>query len=48
MVTGKTEPVSASVEDSKKMLDEQMLAILRSQAGASQRSVFVTPTPQLR
>jgi hypothetical protein len=45
LVPGKTEPVSPSVEDSKKMLDEQMLAILRSQAGASQKSVFVTQPP---
>jgi hypothetical protein len=45
IVPNKTEPVSASVEDNKKMLDEQMLAILRSQAGASQKTVFVTQPP---
>jgi len=45
LLPGKTGSVSLSVEDSKKMLDEQMLAVLRSQAGASQRTVFVTQTP---
>jgi archaellum component FlaD/FlaE len=45
LLPGKTGSVSQSVEDSKKMLDEQMLAVLRSQAGASQRTVFVTQTP---
>jgi archaellum component FlaD/FlaE len=41
----KTEPVSPSFEDSKRMLDEQMHAVLRSQAGAPQKTVFVTQTP---
>jgi len=45
IVPGKTEMVSPSVEDSKKMLDEQMLAVLRSQAGVPQKTVFVTQTP---
>ena len=45
IVPGKTEMVSTSVEDSKKMLDEQMLAVLRSQAGVPQKTVFVTQTP---
>jgi len=34
LVQGKSEAVNLPVEDSRKMLDEQMLAILRSQAGA--------------
>jgi hypothetical protein len=45
LVQSKYEPASPSVEDSKKMLDEQMLAILRSQAAAPQKAVFVTQTP---
>jgi archaellum component FlaD/FlaE len=42
LLQGKTEPVHLSVEDSKKILDEQMLAVLRSQAGASQKTVFAS------
>ncbi len=45
LVQSRTEPASLSVEESKKMLDEQMLAILRSQAGTPQKTVFVTQTP---
>jgi hypothetical protein len=45
LLPGKTEPVSLFVEDSKRMLDEQMLAVLRSQTGASQKTFFVTQTP---
>jgi archaellum component FlaD/FlaE len=45
LLPGKTEPVSPFIEDSKKMLDEQMLALLRSQSGAPQKTVFVPQTP---
>ncbi|HWS21449.1 MAG TPA: hypothetical protein VN227_02280, partial [Methanoregula sp.] len=45
LVQGKSEPVSPPVEDSRKMLDEQMLAILRSQAGAPQKAVFTATAP---
>jgi archaellum component FlaD/FlaE len=40
----KTEPVNP-VDDSRKMLDEQVLAILRSQAGSPQKTVFTSPAP---
>ena len=45
LVQGKSEPVNPPVEDSRKMLDEQMLALLRSQAGAPQKAVFTAPAP---
>jgi hypothetical protein len=45
LVQSKYEPASPSVEDSKKMLDEQMLAILRSQAAAPQKAVFTAHAP---
>jgi hypothetical protein len=45
ILPSKTEPVNPSIEDSKKMLDEQMLSVLRSQAGAPQKAVFVTQAP---
>jgi hypothetical protein len=45
LVQGKSEAVNLPVEDSRKMLDEQMLAILRSQAGAPQKAVFTAPAP---
>jgi hypothetical protein len=41
----KTELWSPSAEDNKNMLDEQMLAVMRSQSGGSQKTVFVTQTP---
>jgi archaellum component FlaD/FlaE len=44
-VQSRTEPAGPSVEESKKMLDEQMLAILRSQAGAPQKPVFAAQVP---
>ncbi|MCK9592672.1 MAG: hypothetical protein M0Q91_11775 [Methanoregula sp.] len=39
------EPVLPSIEDSKKLLDEQMLAVLRSQAGILQKPVNVPQPP---
>jgi len=39
-----TELVNPPVEESRKMLDEQMLAILRSQAGSPQKAVFTSQT----
>ena len=44
-VQSKSEPVGPSDEDSRKMLDEQMLSLLRSQAGAPQKTVFVNQAP---
>jgi len=44
-VQSRTEPAGPSVEESKKMLDEQMLAILRSQAAAPQKPVFAALVP---
>jgi len=41
----KPEPVSPSQEEGKRMLDEQMLAILRSQAGIPQKTVYVPQPP---
>ena len=45
IVPSKTESVSPSVEDSRKMLDEQMLAVLRFQAAAPQKTAFIPQTP---
>ena len=45
LVQRNPEPVNPPGEDSRKMLDEQMLAILRSQAGAPQKNVFVPQPP---
>jgi hypothetical protein len=45
IMPGKTVPGSSFIEDSKKMLDEQMLAVLRSPAGTLQKTGFVTHTP---
>jgi hypothetical protein len=45
VLPGKTEPVNPPVDDSRKMLDEQMLALLRSQAGSPQKAVFSTQAP---
>jgi hypothetical protein len=45
LAQSKSEPGSPSAEDSKKMLDEQMLAIMRSQTGVSPKTVFVTQVP---
>ena len=44
-VQSKSESVGPSDEDSRKMLDEQMLSLLRSQAGAPQKTVFVNQAP---
>ena len=41
-IPGKTEPVHPPVDDGRKMLDEQMLALLRSQAGTPQKAVFAS------
>ena len=45
IVPSKTESVSPSVEDSRKMLDEQMLAVLRFQAAVPQKTAFIPQTP---
>ena len=45
LVQGKSEPVNPPGEDSRKMLDEQMLAILRFQAGAPQKVCFYRSGP---
>jgi len=45
LVQSKPEPAFPPVDDGKRMLDEQMLAILRSQAGSPQKSGFVTQAP---
>jgi len=45
LLPGKTEPVSPFIEDTKKMLDEQMLSLLRSQSGTPQKTGFVPQTP---
>ena len=44
IVPVKTEPVSPTIEDSKKMVDERVLAALRSHAIAPQKTVFVDQT----
>jgi len=44
VMQSKTELVNPPVEESRKMLDEQMLAILRSQAGSPQKAVFTSQT----
>jgi hypothetical protein len=41
----KPEPVIPSVEESKKLLEDQMLAVLRSQAAVSQKTAFIPQTP---
>ncbi|MFY9801419.1 MAG: hypothetical protein WAK10_09240 [Methanoregula sp.] len=45
-LSGKTEPVVSSTEQSKRMLDEQMLAILRSQTQSPSKTVYETQTEQ--
>ncbi len=45
-LSGKTEPVLSSTELSKRMLDEQMLAILRSQTQSPSKTVYETQTEQ--
>ncbi len=45
-LSGKTEPVLSSTEQSKRMLDEQMLAILRSQTQSPSKTVYETQTEQ--
>jgi hypothetical protein len=45
-IPGKIEPVSPSTEQSKRMLDEQMLAILRSQAQMPSKTIYEAPTEQ--
>ena len=45
LVYTKSEPAGPSAEDNRKLLDEQMLAILRSQAGTPQKVVFTAPPP---
>jgi len=44
ILPAKPEPATLSPDDSKRMLDEQMLAVLRSQAGMHSKTVY---TPQL-
>ena len=48
LVQSKPEPAGPFGEDSKRMLDEQMLAILRSQAGTPQKSGYVNQAPRPR
>ena len=45
VLPGKTEPVNPPVDDSRKMLDEQMLALLRSPGRISPKSSFCNPGP---
>jgi archaellum component FlaD/FlaE len=45
VLPNKTEPVNPPFDDSRKMLDEQMLALLRSQAVSPQKAVFSNQTP---
>jgi GTP:adenosylcobinamide-phosphate guanylyltransferase len=40
-----SEPVRPSSEVNKHSIDEQMLAVLRSQAGTPQKATYVTPAP---
>jgi hypothetical protein len=45
LLSRKTEPVSPPVDNSKRILDEQMLAVLRSQPGVLPKAAYVTPAP---
>ena len=45
LVYSKSEPAGPPAEDSRKMMDDQMLAVLRSQAGTPQRPFYPPPPP---
>jgi len=45
VVPSKTESVSPSIEDSKKMLDEQILAVMKFQAAVPQKATLISQTP---